>query len=76
MLSLAGLTAVARLWPAPVSPREAGRRRLGRSPMQSREVMDIGLAFCPLENRDRRHHFLRLGGRLCECGHLTWEGAR
>ncbi|MFD5814360.1 hypothetical protein [Streptomyces sp. NPDC127038] len=76
LLSLAGATAVARLWPAPAAPRTTGRRRLGRSPMRSREVLETGVAYCPLENRDRRHHFLRLGGRLCECGHLTRENAR
>jgi hypothetical protein len=76
MVALAGLTAIARLWPAPASPREAGRRRPGWLRMQSREVLVVGPAFCSLENRDRQHHFLRLGGRLCECGHLTWEDAR
>ncbi|MGY1500839.1 hypothetical protein ACW4TU_30380 [Streptomyces sp. QTS52] len=62
-----------RLIAQPGHGRRRAGRRLRRAPetvplailMQSTEAMVNDLAFCPAEERDTLHAFLRTGGRIC-----------
>lgn len=63
MVSLAGLTAIARTWPGPT-----GQHRAPHPMLRPIEALDQFEAHCLAEDRPTLHIRLRLGGELCtEC---------
>ncbi|MEV7389574.1 hypothetical protein [Streptomyces sp. NPDC091215] len=63
MASVAGVIAIARMWPHP-----SGQHRAPHPLLRPAEALDQFEAHCPAEDRPTLHIRLRLGGELCtEC---------